>query len=456
MRSLVIIAILSISFVSASPIATFNVRALEATEVVTITVSTTVTVGAAFITPDVQPPPDISDLNTDPNLEPFSPTEPSNPPNLINHGIQSNLDGSNILDSANVEPNVGNEITPNTSDVQPITEPMINPEEKNNNQVAPELRIFKSVADIIPAPEIGIAPSESEAQPILEVTNAEPNQTLEPAPPEEVVIAEEPVPAEAKALVTVEAPSPFEEQIPAEVEVSAPVEEPAPAEAEAPAPVEEPISIEEPVPAKELVPETEVTPVSSPTQPKEKPSLSSDGPQGGDTPLTNYQSSALFHHNIHRANHTASDLTWNSTLADFALITAKKCIFAHDLTPGDGRYGQNLASFGSSRGVESLEKSDVVAFSITNQWYNDEFDFVTFGAARPSTRGPEFLHFTQTVWRDTQTVGCATVECRGGSLFRFPSYFTVCNYFPAGNILGEFDTEVSEPLGMDLVTNDIS
>lgn len=49
------------------------------------------------------------------------------------------------------------------------------------------------------------------------------------------------------------------------------------------------------------------------------------------TSLSNYESTALKFHNIHRTNHSSSDLAWNSTLAKFALETAKTCIFEHDL-----------------------------------------------------------------------------------------------------------------------------
>lgn len=46
---------------------------------------------------------------------------------------------------------------------------------------------------------------------------------------------------------------------------------------------------------------------------------------------TDYSSTAVFNHNQHRANHSASDMAWNQTLADWAEITAKTCVFAHDM-----------------------------------------------------------------------------------------------------------------------------
>ncbi|POS86065.1 hypothetical protein EPUL_002329, partial [Erysiphe pulchra] len=136
--------------------------------------------------------------------------------------------------------------------------------------------------------------------------------------------------------------------------------------------------------------------------------------------LSDYESTALKFHNLHRTNHTSNELSWNSTLAKFALATAKTCVFEHDFSPGDGDYGQNLAAFGSSLGVKSLDKSDLLADSITNKWYNTEFRNVPFGLAKPPTSGPQFLHLTQVIWKDTRS---------------------------AGNVLGQFDTEVKKPLG---------
>lgn len=51
-----------------------------------------------------------------------------------------------------------------------------------------------------------------------------------------------------------------------------------------------------------------------------------------------------------------------------------------------------------------------------------------YGVASPSTSGPEYLHFSQLVWKDSSTLGCATVECPGGSIFSYASLYTVCNY----------------------------
>ncbi|TQS35751.1 hypothetical protein Golomagni_03818 [Golovinomyces magnicellulatus] len=167
--------------------------------------------------------------------------------------------------------------------------------------------------------------------------------------------------------------------------------------------------------------------------------------------LSDYELTTIERHNAHRFNHSSIELTWNKTLASFALETAKTCVFAHDLTPGDGKYGQNIAAFGNSRGVKFLDKSTLIADAVSNKWYNSEFKFVPFGVSRPSTSGPKFLHLTQIIWKETKSVGCVTFECPSGSIFSVPSQYTVCNYFPAGNIMGKFDEQISRPLGQKTI-----
>lgn len=50
-----------------------------------------------------------------------------------------------------------------------------------------------------------------------------------------------------------------------------------------------------------------------------------------DTTSPTYKALVLQHHNIHRRNHSANDLTWDSKLADYAETTAKTCIWGHNL-----------------------------------------------------------------------------------------------------------------------------
>ena len=38
--------------------------------------------------------------------------------------------------------------------------------------------------------------------------------------------------------------------------------------------------------------------------------------------------------------------------------------------------------------------------------------------------GPEFLHATQVIWKGSNQVGCATVQCAAGTIFGMTSWYT--------------------------------
>jgi hypothetical protein len=95
--------------------------------------------------------------------------------------------------------------------------------------------------------------------------------------------------------------------------------------------------------------------------------------------------------------------------------------------PASG-YGQNIAY-----GVGSTEVDKI----ITDMMYNDEMMYYQdlYGQASPDMSNFEHWgHFSQIVWVNTASVGCATVTCsplaESNSNDALP--FTVCNYFPAG------------------------
>ncbi|KAI9652312.1 MAG: hypothetical protein M1829_001674 [Trizodia sp. TS-e1964] len=175
-------------------------------------------------------------------------------------------------------------------------------------------------------------------------------------------------------------------------------------------------------------------------QPSAAPSAAS-GPAG-----TDYISQILFHHNAHRANHSASALTWDAGLAATAGKTASTCVWAHDTTTdaGNGGYGQNLAA-------GTLPEN--IGEAITIGFYNNEVEYFKnyYGQSDPPTiKGQEWGHFSQVVWKATSSIGCATQHCPGGLAgvdSSTPPYFTVCNYKQFGNVAHGYGDNVGEPLG---------
>ncbi|KAI5122586.1 hypothetical protein M0805_004802 [Coniferiporia weirii] len=125
-------------------------------------------------------------------------------------------------------------------------------------------------------------------------------------------------------------------------------------------------------------------------------------------------------HNTVRAQHGASPLSWNDTLADAAQKWANGCVFQH--SGGTlGPFGENLAA-----GTGSYSITDAV-----QSWTNEASEY------DPSNPVPS--HFTQVVWKATTQVGCAVQTCSGIFAASYgPAQYYVCEYFPQGNVIGAF------------------
>ncbi|KAI2618967.1 PR-1-like protein [Hypomontagnella submonticulosa] len=140
--------------------------------------------------------------------------------------------------------------------------------------------------------------------------------------------------------------------------------------------------------------------------------------------------------NVHRAAYNASEVRWNSTLADFAssYLTshsngrrddddeAETCTMKHS----GGPYGENLA-LGCSEAGPCV---DLWAGEASLYNYDDP------------VFGEDTGHFTQLVWRNTTDVGCGAKLCPGNG-----GWYLACEYWPRGNVIGAFAEEVSRPVG---------
>lgn len=150
-----------------------------------------------------------------------------------------------------------------------------------------------------------------------------------------------------------------------------------------------------------------------------------------------FTSAVLQTTNTYRRQHNASSLAWNATLASFAatyLQTQQKddCKFEHS----GGPYGENIA-IGYGNATATVEA-----------WGDErkEYDFGKPGFEHGTG------HFTQLVWKNTTTMGCERVLCAGNK-----GWFVACEYWPRGNVIGQFGDEVqrqissAERLKMSLV-----
>ncbi len=55
-------------------------------------------------------------------------------------------------------------------------------------------------------------------------------------------------------------------------------------------------------------------------------------------------------------------------------------------------------------------------------------------------------HFTQLVWKGTTTVGCARVDCAGSAGGNVQGWFVVCEYYPPGNVGGQYREQVGREI----------
>lgn len=69
--------------------------------------------------------------------------------------------------------------------------------------------------------------------------------------------------------------------------------------------------------------------------------------------------------------------------------------------------------------------------SAVDAWGNER-DLYTFDP--PEGFSEATGHFTQLVWKETTSVGCASYQCDGKG--GVSGYFVVCEYWPSGNVIG--------------------
>ncbi|KAF3931312.1 hypothetical protein ABW19_dt0204161 [Dactylella cylindrospora] len=118
--------------------------------------------------------------------------------------------------------------------------------------------------------------------------------------------------------------------------------------------------------------------------------------------------------NAYRNLHSAPPVTWNQTLANYALSKGRQCNFRSS----GGPYGEILAG-----SLNSNNPAWLVWFL-----YGESRDY---NYRLPVPNDPDTKHFTQLVWFNTKQIGCAWIEgCP--DLY----YQLWCEFSPPGNVGG--------------------
>ncbi|RYP93149.1 hypothetical protein DL770_000723 [Monosporascus sp. CRB-9-2] len=220
-----------------------------------------------------------------------------------------------------------------------------------------------------------------------------------------------------------------------------------------PAPEPEPTTpvvtvVEPPAEPSTQEPEPEPTVVAPTQEPEPEPTVVAPTTPADD----DFEGNALYHHNLHRANHSSPEVEWDSEIAGYASNTAATCVFAHDMDQGNGNYGQNIAMWATSSGAEELGAAGAIKMATTDMWYNGEFSKYLpsyYGQDTPDMSNFEaWGHLTQLVWKSSTRLGCAVQFCPRGSMSSdMDAWYMVCNYGPPGNVGGAYATNVLAPLG---------
>jgi Cysteine-rich secretory protein family len=128
--------------------------------------------------------------------------------------------------------------------------------------------------------------------------------------------------------------------------------------------------------------------------------------------------------NKYRAEVGVPPLQWSDDQAASAQDWANQLAAAQQLS--HNRAGQNVASGGGTAGGFS-------AGQLVDLWGSEKQNFRNNAFPDISTTGnwSDAGHYSQLVWRNTTSVGCGLATGQDGS------NYLVCNYDPAGNVVGE-------------------
>jgi hypothetical protein len=145
-------------------------------------------------------------------------------------------------------------------------------------------------------------------------------------------------------------------------------------------------------------------------------------------------------HNQARAEVGAPNLTWSTTLQQKAeqwavyLKNQNNCMMKYSGL-GENLYWASTRKTANSKdangkwiySIQETKEADVVSSWLSEkQWYAYPANTCSAPQGKASCR-----HYTQVIWKATTEVGCGKATCAD------KTQMWVCNYSPAGNIVGQ-------------------
>ena len=144
--------------------------------------------------------------------------------------------------------------------------------------------------------------------------------------------------------------------------------------------------------------------------------------------LETVRAEMLTRHNTYRAQHQVSALTREAAIEAVAQNYSNYLVTINSLKHSSNKY------LGKSLG-ENLywgPKYSNIGTSTVDTWYSEVSNYNFSNPGYKSGIG----HFTQIVWKGSTKLGCG-VGCGSNNYC-----FVTCNYYPAGNYLGQFESNV--------------
>ncbi|EPQ31245.1 uncharacterized protein PFL1_01430 [Pseudozyma flocculosa PF-1] len=147
---------------------------------------------------------------------------------------------------------------------------------------------------------------------------------------------------------------------------------------------------------------------------------------------------ALDMHNKERQRYGFPKLAWNSELADFAACWADLKPYGHS----ERLFIANGENIGEGYGAGCYDKPEDAMASVINGFLDEDRSFAQSGSI-----GTDTGHYTQIMWKSTQTMGCALAARAGGFMGNggTDSFYVTCTYYPGGNILSRVEIQRNLP-----------
>ncbi|CAG8953039.1 hypothetical protein HYFRA_00003232 [Hymenoscyphus fraxineus] len=151
-----------------------------------------------------------------------------------------------------------------------------------------------------------------------------------------------------------------------------------------------------------------------------------------------FKSQILADQNWYRAQHDAVSLVWNEELEESSRDWVGRCYFGHSVSGSPSHFG-----FEHKEGVgENIAAAYKNVVESVDAWGLERTNYNYSKPGFSEATG----HFTQLVWKESREVGCARVECPPTNRPPnplVPAWYVVCQYYPPGNIPGEYQKNVT-------------